>query len=117
MFNLMKNEETNKFGEKIEELETSYKKIKTELSGLVGDAVKDYDLMSSIGGADEASTHIFTHYMNIMGISSEVADKWFESMKEEAKLLESINGKLDNLDHKMDELSKKLDYVNSKKEK
>lgn len=109
MFNMIKNEETNKLGQKIEELETSYKKIKTELSGLVGDAVKDYDLMSSIGGADEASTHIFTHYMNIMGISSEVADKWFESMKEEAKMLDSINTKLNNLDKKLDELGRKLD--------
>lgn len=110
MFNLTKHEETN-LGEKIEGLEASYKKIKTELSGLVGDAVKDYDLMSSIGGADEASTHIFTHYMNIMGISSEVADKWFESMKEEAKMLDSINTKLNNLDHKLDELNKKLDSI------
>ena len=115
MFNMIKNEEINKLGQKIEELETSYKKIKTELSGLVGDAVKDYDLMSSIGGADEASTHIFTHYMNIMGISSEVADKWFESMKEEAKVLNSINGKLDKLDHKLDELSKKLDSIKVEK--
>lgn len=111
MFNFTKHEETNEYGKRIEELETSYKKIKTELSGLVGDTIKDYDLMSSIGGANEASTHIFTHYMNIMGISSEVINKWFESMKEEAKTLDSINKKLDNLDHKMDELSKKLDSI------
>lgn len=117
MYNLFKHEETNELGKKIEELEVSYQKIGKELSGLVGDAVKDYDLMSNIGGADEGSTHVFAHYMNIMGTYGEIVNKYFEVEKERAKALKEISLQVSRLDTKLDELSKKLDYVNSKKEK
>jgi uncharacterized coiled-coil DUF342 family protein len=111
MFNFTKHEETNEYGKKVEELELQFKKLGTEFSNLVGDLIKDNDLMSSIGGTDDGSAHAACHFMNLMGITNDFAKKQFEALKEEAKAIETINKKLDSLDNKLDELSKKLDSI------
>lgn len=101
MFDMFKTKADGELGKTYEEMEKQYSKLMKELSEFVGDDIKDYNLMENIAEADEGSTHVFTHYMNMMGICNQMTMKYFEAQKQKALALDRIEHKLETLNDRL----------------
>jgi prefoldin subunit 5 len=105
----LKADEESDLMKKIDKIEGLYEDGTQALSNLTGNFIKDYNLWSKFGKADDKTAIYFGDIVNLMGLTNELVKTTFEYGKEEAKTIEAMDKKIDKLNDEIKGLEKMIE--------